>query len=1187
MLPSATHDYLRKHVIEANGDYHVALKNAMNPHADSTGAPSSIDSTSIYSYFPSATSELENGRKVLSAAELEALKVRYAKQLASARLVLGDTLEEESILQAFENHHGDAKKALSELMGRSSGELHRSLKFSDALRASADRPASETINELRRSINTDVLGVNNEAEEEEFDFTSITQHSTTTGAASTDSPSNGIQNNESMTEKERERQLKRQKALEQKLAREKAKQAKEASTASNPTITSGIEAAMSSFKEEESEKRKAALNLAAWPVDVQPNVNTVVEEVKKVFVPRVVDKSQLGAEEKHDAEALMAFLSRRHTLTAAQVEATKEVKKISPDEFVVVTRQLQKLSQLYFSRRNAIIEAGINNQKQETLASAKAKNLQAGSSTDSTAESSISSGQSSHLSPGEFPPLTQAIDATAPFSMLNITEALEVARQSSSDSLAQTLLQCDQAQIDEIAQLESILSSDRCMVAECNPRVVAFSLSDPVFPNPRDPTGKPITFRSSLMLQLVLVLPPTYPEFSTPIIAIRTSSPNCPLSNFARLEQHLRDEAAALVSMPSMFAIQQSAEQWLQEDAEVRQIAESLFATVSSTPQANSAVTSNVNFTIPGAESGFFAMPSLYDGLRALFGGANAEYEFQYHRFEDILYLRNKQLQKAVTFFIKCYDTIASENPVIVEKRRENPRLEFPVLNLTGDIDISASLAHIYLNQSKVRQLLEAYAWDLQEMSAQFLDSLSSSEAYISFLTSHGIEVDLQQSSNTRQKYIEALEVEEECPICFCDFARHQGFALSCGHYACIDCYSEYVSMHASSGSATTLTCTACRVPFDPLSLCGLLSSRRWSTYCRSVVSSYVGTTALRWCPSSIPCEYIIQTSHLADTVATLPPVLIQCKCEHVYCSECKVVGSHLPMTCNEQKEWTKTFPDDMRGNKNDDEAEELTRRMLAQITRSCPRCRVHISKSGGCPHMVCMGCHHEFCWVCSADWTYQHYSCNQADVGGSISSEASAATAVPGSASLLYKLRNAGFDVGFTMLLNSLTPSTYVLDPRIEAEIDVQRIKRGLPPRSAADGEPKKVIYGQIRFHKDGSRLPTDASETLSFSDVEQFIKTAELFQLAHYITTNSIKLIILFNVKASLNVNRNSPTYSTVNRVISDLISLSDHFKQPSYNKMLVWHVQNADKRLRVSLKLLLEKLQELREEFGWLDQ
>jgi len=37
-------------------------------------------------------------------------------------------------------------------------------------------------------------------------------------------------------------------------------------------------------------------------------------------------------------------------------------------------------------------------------------------------------------------------------------------------------------------------------------------------------------------------------------------------------------------------------------------------------------------------------------------------------------------------------------------------------------------------------------------------------------------------------------------------------------------------------------------------------------------------------------------------------------------------------------------------------------------FTVQCPRCGIPIKKNGGCDHMTCRKCTHEFCWICKQD---------------------------------------------------------------------------------------------------------------------------------------------------------------------------------------------------------------------------
>lgn len=44
-------------------------------------------------------------------------------------------------------------------------------------------------------------------------------------------------------------------------------------------------------------------------------------------------------------------------------------------------------------------------------------------------------------------------------------------------------------------------------------------------------------------------------------------------------------------------------------------------------------------------------------------------------------------------------------------------------------------------------------------------------------------------------------------------------------------------------------------------------------------------------------------------------------------------------------------------------------RKQQRKNTRACPHCMVVIEKNGGCRHMTCTHCRHQFCWICMRPW--------------------------------------------------------------------------------------------------------------------------------------------------------------------------------------------------------------------------
>jgi len=95
----------------------------------------------------------------------------------------------------------------------------------------------------------------------------------------------------------------------------------------------------------------------------------------------------------------------------------------------------------------------------------------------------------------------------------------------------------------------------------------------------------------------------------------------------------------------------------------------------------------------------------------------------------------------------------------------------------------------------------------------------------------------------------------------------------------------------------------------------------------------------------------------------------VQCRCSHRLCFGCGY-ADHLPCPCLLVKKWLKKCEDDSE-----------TANWISANTKECPKCVSTIEKNGGCNHMTCRKCKHEFCWVCMGPWQ-EHgtswYNCNR-----------------------------------------------------------------------------------------------------------------------------------------------------------------------------------------------------------------
>jgi ariadne-1 len=95
----------------------------------------------------------------------------------------------------------------------------------------------------------------------------------------------------------------------------------------------------------------------------------------------------------------------------------------------------------------------------------------------------------------------------------------------------------------------------------------------------------------------------------------------------------------------------------------------------------------------------------------------------------------------------------------------------------------------------------------------------------------------------------------------------------------------------------------------------------------------------------------------------------VECRCKNAFCFGC-TLDDHLPTPCPLVRKWLKKCEDDSE-----------TANWISANTKECPKCHSTIEKNGGCNHMTCRKCKHEFCWMCMGVWS-EHgtswYNCNR-----------------------------------------------------------------------------------------------------------------------------------------------------------------------------------------------------------------
>ena len=123
----------------------------------------------------------------------------------------------------------------------------------------------------------------------------------------------------------------------------------------------------------------------------------------------------------------------------------------------------------------------------------------------------------------------------------------------------------------------------------------------------------------------------------------------------------------------------------------------------------------------------------------------------------------------------------------------------------------------------------------------------------------------------------------------------------------------------------------------------------------------------LKWCPAP-NCEYAVECGVKQRDLPKIVPT-VECACHHRFCFGC-TLNDHQPAPCSLVKKWLKKCEDDSE-----------TANWISANTKECPKCQSGIEKNGGCNHMTCRKCKHEFCWICMGNWS-EHgqswYNCNR-----------------------------------------------------------------------------------------------------------------------------------------------------------------------------------------------------------------
>ncbi|KAK9723182.1 Ariadne domain [Popillia japonica] len=266
------------------------------------------------------------------------------------------------------------------------------------------------------------------------------------------------------------------------------------------------------------------------------------------------------------------------------------------------------------------------------------------------------------------------------------------------------------------------------------------------------------------------------------------------------------------------------------------------------------------------------------------------------------------------------------------------------VASLSNSLQITPSLAKV---------LLHGHCWSVPNIVMKYRENASN------LLISSKIKPPVTPTPIPCSRY-------ETCPVCVTQHMSEKFYNLSCAHMFCKDCWIMHFEVQINQGISTAISCMAkdCEVlaPEDFV-LKHLIKPNLREKYQQFTFQDHVKShPQLRFCPGP-NCQVVIRSNEAKAKRA----VCSQCKT--AFCFKCGM-DYHAPTDCQIIKKWLTKCADDSE-----------TANYISAHTKDCPKCNICIEKNGGCNHMQCYHCKHDFCWMCLGDWKShgsEYYECSR-----------------------------------------------------------------------------------------------------------------------------------------------------------------------------------------------------------------
>ncbi|KAK6462799.1 hypothetical protein DFJ63DRAFT_319597 [Scheffersomyces coipomensis] len=265
--------------------------------------------------------------------------------------------------------------------------------------------------------------------------------------------------------------------------------------------------------------------------------------------------------------------------------------------------------------------------------------------------------------------------------------------------------------------------------------------------------------------------------------------------------------------------------------------------------------------------------------------------------------------------------------------------------------------------------MLQYKKWQSEEVINSYFDNPDQ------LLKACGLPFKWQESNNTFD-----LINNFTCPICCEDYIEPTTvYSLACNHKYCLQCYNSYISNSILSGKLIKCIEPSCALTIPHRDIDRILKVEEPNQLLNSYAKSFINqsTDQFKWCPSTDCVSFTemiknynaddIDEDYESNDISNIP--IVSCIERHEFCFNCNF-ENHLPCPCFVVKLWIKKCQDDSE-----------TAHWMDANTHNCPRCETSIEKNGGCNHMTCQKCRHQFCWICLGDWNAHNagfYTCNK-----------------------------------------------------------------------------------------------------------------------------------------------------------------------------------------------------------------